>query len=165
MISFVFAMDKNQVIGHEQWMPWDLPRDLQFFKEKTLHHTIIMGRKTFESFNKPLPKRHNVVLTRDHSYKPDGCEVIHSIDPLLEWNKENPEKEYFVIGGGTIFKQTLPYADRMYMTYIDDTFPGDTYFPDFDLDDWNLTSKTKGIKDEKNQQDYYFLQYDRKNKK
>lgn len=162
MISFVFAMDKNQVIGHEQWMPWDLPRDLQFFKEVTLNHTIIMGRKTFESFKKPLPKRRNVILTSDQTYQQDGCDVIHSIDTILAWNKANPETEYFVIGGGTIFEQVLPYADRMYMTYIDDTFEGDTYFPSYKEEDWSITSKTQGIKDEKNQHDYYFIQYDRK---
>ncbi|WP_079709651.1 dihydrofolate reductase [Paraliobacillus ryukyuensis] len=162
MISFVFAMDKQQVIGLNQWMPWDLPRDLQFFKEKTLHHTVIMGRKTFESFQKPLPKRENVVLTRDTAYAKEGCHVIHSVDTVLQWNKENPEKEYFVIGGGEIFKLFFPYVDRMYMTWINDQFEGDTYFPAYDESEWKLTNKEQGVQDENNPHEYYFLQYDRK---
>ncbi|WP_182199367.1 dihydrofolate reductase [Paraliobacillus salinarum] len=164
MISFMFAMDKNQVIGHEQWMPWNLPRDLQHFKKKTLNHTIVMGRKTFESFNKPLPKRENVIITRDESYEREGCTVIHSIETLLDWNKTHPDKEYFVIGGGEIFKQLLPYADRMYMTYINETFEGDTFFPSYDETEWTLMDKEQGIQDENNPHEYYFLQYDRVNK-
>ncbi|CQR46642.1 Dihydrofolate reductase [Paraliobacillus sp. PM-2] len=163
MISFIFAMDKNKVIGHNQWMPWNLPRDLQFFKQVTLHHTIIMGRKTFESFNKPLPKRENVIITRDKTYQKEGCTVIHSIETLLEWNKANPDEEYFVIGGGEIFKQLLPYADRMYMTFINDTFEGDTYFPSYSETNWTLTKKEQGVQDEDNPHEYYFLQYDRVN--
>lgn len=161
MISFVFAMDKHKVIGKDNWMPWDLPRDLQFFKKLTMHHTIIMGRKTFESFKRPLPNRRNVIITRDQSYDQPECVILHSIEPVLAWNREDPDQEYFVIGGGEIFKHFLPYADRMYMTYIDALFEGDTYFPEYDQDQWKLTKKERGIEDEQHSYAYYFLQYDR----
>lgn len=162
MISLLLAMDKNRVIGLNNDLPWHLPNDLKFFKEKTMGNTIIMGRKTFESIGRVLPKRDHVVLTRKQYQVPDQVTVINDIDPIMEWNQNNPEKEYFVIGGSDIFVQLLPFADRMYVTWIDETFKGDTFFPTFDESQWVLTSKTKGEKDEKNPYDYYFLQFDRK---
>lgn len=162
MISFLVAMDQNNVIGYNNDIPWHLPRDLRFFRELTTGHTIIMGRKTYDSIGKPLPNRRNVVITRQNVELPDEVEVIHDLNTLYEWHKENPHEELFVIGGGNIFKQVLPHADRMYITLIEDTFEGDTYFPDFPEEEWTLTEKEKGEKDEKNPYDYYFLQYDRK---
>lgn len=161
MISLLYAMDRNRAIGYNNDLPWRLPNDLKFFKNLTTSNTIIMGRKTFDSMRRPLPNRENVIVTRDRSFSVEGCEVIYSIDPVIEWSKHNPEKEYFVIGGADIFKQLLPFADRMYMTYIDETFPGDTFFPLFDEQDWKITKKELGIKDESNPYDYYFIQYDR----
>lgn len=154
-------MDRNRVMGKDNDLPWHLPNDLKFFKEKTIGHTIIMGRKTYESFNRPLPKRENVILTKDESYQQPGCKIIHDISEILRWNEENPETEWFVIGGSVLFEQILDQADRMYMTYIDETFPGDTYFPEYQEDEWELTHVEKGVKDEKNPYDYYFRTYDR----
>lgn len=133
MISLLLAMDRNRVIGLNNDLPWRLPKDLRFFKEKTTGQTIIMGRKTFESMGGALPNRKNVVLTSSQKplLKGDNVEVIHELDVIREWNIENPDKELFVIGGGTIFKQVLSFADRIYITWIDHTFEGDTYFPDF----------------------------------
>ncbi|MGP4041278.1 dihydrofolate reductase [Gracilibacillus sp. D59] len=162
MISLLFAMGKNRVIGKDNTLPWHLPKDLKFFKELTTSHSIIMGRKTFESMNGPLPKRENIVLTTNQEFAHDNCKVIHSIDEIKEMDQSNPEKEWFVIGGEEIFKQVLHFADRIYMTYIDEMFDGDTFFPDFDETKWNITNKEKGKKDEKNTYDYYFIQYDRK---
>ncbi|MCT2537320.1 dihydrofolate reductase [Aquibacillus koreensis] len=161
MISLLFAMDQNRVIGYKNDLPWRLPNDLKFFKNLTTSNNVIMGRKTFDSMNGPLPNRENIVITRDESFQQEGCEVIHSIDTIVEWDKQNPEKEFFVIGGGNIFEQILPYADRMYMTYIEESFPGDTYFPAYNEKKWTITNKEKGTKDEKNPYDYYFIQYDR----
>ncbi|MRH42465.1 dihydrofolate reductase [Aquibacillus halophilus] len=161
MISLLYAMDRNRVIGYKNELPWRLPNDLKFFKEMTTSNSIIMGRKTFDSMNGPLPNRKNIIITRDESYQQENCEVIHSVDTIVEWNNLNPDTEYFVIGGGNIFKQILPYSDRMYMTYIDESFPGDTYFPEFDENKWKMTKKEKGPNDEKNPYDYYFIQYDR----
>lgn len=162
MISLLVAMGKNHVIGFENDMPWHLPGDLKYFKEKTTGQTIIMGRKTFDSIGKILPNRRNVVLTRQETDFPDGIEVIQNIDLIYQWNQENPNDEFFVIGGGNLYEQVLPYADRMYITEIDESFHGDTYFPAFQSHEWELTSKVKGKKNEKNPYDYYFLQYDRR---
>lgn len=162
MISLLVAMDKNRVIGHNNDLPWRLPRDLKFFKELTIEKNVIMGRKTYDSIGRALPKRRNIVLTQKDINFPDGIEVINSLDTLYAMDKENPTEELFVIGGGDIFKQVLPKSDRMYITLIEETFEGDTFFPTFDESEWDLTSKVKGIKDEKNPYEYYFLQYDRK---
>ncbi|SHN18933.1 dihydrofolate reductase [Gracilibacillus kekensis] len=162
MISLLFAMDRNRVIGKDNTLPWHLPKDLKFFKDLTLGNSIIMGRKTFESMNGPLPKRDNIVLTSNTDFQHGNCKVIHSIEKIKEWDSENPEKEWFVIGGEVIFKQVIDFADRIYMTYIDEAFEGDTFFPDFDESNWTVTSKEKGEKDDKNKYDYYFIQYDRK---
>jgi len=162
MISLLVAMDKNRLIGKNNDLPWRLPNDLKFFKSVSTGHTIIMGRKTYESMNAPLPNRQNVVVTRKQDFEAEGCEVIHSLDPVLEWDKENPDTEYIVIGGSYIFEEILDKADRMYITWIDEAFEGDTYFPEFHEENWTLTKKDKGTKDEKNPYDYYFCQYDRK---
>ncbi|MFD1018422.1 dihydrofolate reductase [Thalassobacillus hwangdonensis] len=161
MLSFLFAMDKNRVIGKDNDLPWHLPDDLKFFKEKTLGHTIIMGRKTFESLGKALPKRKNIVLTSDRRFEAEGAFIIHDIEEIVKWNKENPEEEWFVIGGSGLFSQLLEHADRMYMTYIDASFPGDTYFPEFSEEEWKLTNQTKGPKNDRNPYDYYYRTYDR----
>ncbi|MDC3415324.1 dihydrofolate reductase [Aquibacillus salsiterrae] len=160
MISLLFAMDKQRVIGYNNDLPWRLPNDLKFFKQLTTNNIVIMGRKTYDSMKGPLPNRRNIILTRDRAFQQEGIEVIHSIDTVLEWNKKDPTVEYFVIGGAEIFEQILPFADRMYMTRIDDTFLGDTFFPAFQEENWVQTKVEKGIKDEKNPYDYYFIQYD-----
>ncbi|WP_226579188.1 dihydrofolate reductase [Halobacillus litoralis] len=162
MISFIFAMDRNRLIGKDNDLPWHIPNDFKFFKDMTWGKTIIMGRKTFESFGKPLPEREHIVITSNQEYNREGCTVIHSIDEILELEKNHPDKEWFVIGGSVLFAKMLSYADRMYLTYIDAEFEGDTYFPDFNENEWTLTSETKGMKDEKNPYDYYFRTYDRK---
>ncbi|GGN56207.1 dihydrofolate reductase [Oceanobacillus indicireducens] len=164
MISLLVAMDRNHVIGSDNDLPWHLPDDLRYFKETTTGHTIIMGRKTFESIGRILPKRKHVVITRGNYEFPEEVEVIHDLEPIKTWNDDNPQEEYFVIGGGDIFKQVLPFADRLYITWIDEDFAGDTFFPSISLDEWELTEKTKGKKDEKNPYDYYYLVYERKNK-
>lgn len=162
MLSFLVAIDKNNVMGLNNDLPWKLPRDLKFFKELTTDNTIIMGRKTFDSIGKALPNRRNIVLTRSDIKFPDGIEVMHELDELYELNKNNPEEELFVIGGAKIFEQTLAHADRMYITYIDDSFEGDTFFPAYNDSEWNVTTKEKGPKNDNNPYDYYFLQLDRK---
>lgn len=161
MISLLFAMDRNQVIGANNDLPWHLPNDLKFFKEKTTGRTIIMGRKTFDSIGRALPNRRNIVLSKSDIELPIGVELIQDINSILTMDKKNPEEELFIIGGGGIFEQILPFADRMYITLIEEEFNGDVFFPDFSLEMWKETSRVKGIKDEKNPYDYYFIQYDR----
>lgn len=162
MISFVVAIDRNRVMGLNNDLPWHLPKDLKFFKEKTTGHTMIMGRKTYDSLGGPLPNRKSVVLTSLNQSYPEEVEVIHDINTIKSWNEKNPDKEFMVIGGAKVFEQVLPFVDRMYITWIDESFEGDTYFPSFSEEDFHLTSKVKGEKNEKNPYDYYFLQYDRK---
>lgn len=157
----IFAHDKNYLIGKDNWMPWDIPNDLGYFKAMTTGKTIIMGRKTFESFGQPLPKRHHIVLTRNQDYQAPGCDVIHHVDEALDYIKQHDDEEIIVIGGAEIYHLFLPYADRLYITYIDAAFEGDTYLSEIDLSNWTKTSKEKGIKNDENPYDYYFLQYDR----
>lgn len=161
MISLLAAMDNNRVIGANKDLPWYIPNDLKFFKQKTTDQAIIMGRKTYDSIGKALPNRKNIVLTRNKDDYPSDVDVISDVRTILTLSKNQPEKEFFVIGGATVFEQVLPYADRMYITLIDDYFSGDTFFPSFSLSDWVLSAKEKGPKNEKNPYDYYFLQYDR----
>ncbi|MEI3604779.1 dihydrofolate reductase [Pseudogracilibacillus sp. SE30717A] len=163
MISFIVAMDKNNVIGFNNKMPWHLPNDLKFFKETTTGHTIIMGRKTFESIGRVLPNRKHIVLSQGNVNLPKEVEIINDIDQIIELNKQNIDEEFFVIGGGNIFKQLLPYADRLYVTLIDESFKGDVFFPEISLKQWKEISKVKGERNESNPYDYYFIEYVRNN--
>ena len=159
MISFLVAMDRNQVIGYQNELPWRLPADLAYFKEKTTGHKVIMGRKTFESIGRPLPNRVNIVLTKDRRFFAEGCVVRHSLEDVMALISE--EEEAFVIGGAQMFELFLPYVDRMYITCIDHEFCGDTFFPTIDFRQWELVSEKKGIKNEKNPYDYTFLVYEK----
>lgn len=161
MISILVAMDKNRVIGVNNQLPWHLPADLQYFKRITMGNPIIMGRKTFDSIGRVLPGRENVVLTRSENYSPPGCTIIHSVEEIKTLRAERKEEELFVIGGAELFRQVLDFTDRLYITQIEAEFEGDTFFPEINLDEWNLISKEKGIKDEKNPYEYYFLMYER----
>ncbi len=164
MISFIVAMDKNNVIGikNDNTMPWHLPKDLRYFKERTTGHTIIMGRKTFESLGRVLPNRKHVVLTRNDLTLPEEVDIVHDMSEVVQLAKEQPDNELFIIGGGTIFEQFLDYADKLYVTIIDEIFSGDVYFPTISSDEWEEISREKGERDEKNPYDYYFVQYARK---
>ncbi|WP_421379042.1 dihydrofolate reductase [Bacillus salacetis] len=161
MISFVWAMDENGVIGHENKLPWRLPEDLKFFKETTMGHPIVMGRKTFESIGKPLPGRENIVLTRDVSYEADGCIIYHEVEEVLHYAEER-EVEVMVTGGAEIFKKFILYADKLYVTRIFENFEGDTYFPELNWDDYKLISTKQGIQNEQNPHHYVFEVYEKK---
>lgn len=160
MISMIAAMAEGRVIGEGGSMPWHLPADLQHFKKITSGHPILMGRKTFDSIGRPLPKRRNIVLTRDKSFSAEGVEVIHDFSSVTSLMKE--EEEFFVIGGATIYEQLLPKAERLYITDIHHSFNGDTFFPAIDRKNWVAISEEKGIVDEKNQYPHTFLVYERK---
>lgn len=142
MISLIVAHDENRVIGYENAMPWHLPGELQYFKEMTMGKPIIMGRKTFESIGRPLPGRRNIVITRNESYQAEGIEVVGSLQDALTLVKDVPE--IMIIGGAQIFEQALHLADKLYITLINHTFNGDTYFPIYE--DWQLTSSREPIK-------------------
>jgi dihydrofolate reductase len=155
-ISYIVAMDIQQAIGLGNDLPWRLPADLAYFKKTTMDHTILMGRKTYESIGKPLPNRINVILTQNKDYQAEGCLVIHSVEEAVEQFKN---EEIFVIGGAEVFQLFMPAVDRLYITLIEHEFEADTYFPEFDIDDWILVSSVDGIKDAKNPYDYSFLIY------
>ncbi|MCS1384551.1 dihydrofolate reductase [Lysinibacillus sphaericus] len=130
MISLIVAHDHNHVIGYENGMPWHLPGDLQYFKEKTMGKPMIMGRKTFESIGRPLPGRRNIVVTRDANYRADGIETATSIEEALALAGNVPE--IMIIGGEQIFRLSMDLTDRIYITKINHAFKGDTFFPAYE---------------------------------
>lgn len=160
MISFIWAMDKNGLIGKNNQLPWRLPEELKYFKETTMGSPIVMGRKTFESIGKPLPGRENIIITREKGFVASGCTVVHSTEELLD--KADGDTEIFITGGSEIFQQMLPFADKLYVTVIEESFVGDTYFPAIDWEKWELVSSKKGIKNEKNPHDYFYRIYEKK---
>lgn len=144
MISLIWAMDKNNLIGKDNDLPWHYSEDLKYFKEKTAGKTVIMGEKTFYSIfdrlGKPLPKRKNVVATLDKSFKRDDVEVTYDLFKFLEDNKDT-EEEIFVIGGKQIYALSLPYAKRLYITHINKEHEGNVYFPEIDYSQYNVIAK------------------------
>lgn len=160
MISFLVAMDEGRVIGKNNGMPWHLPADLAYFKQTTMGAPIIMGRHTHESIGRALPGRENIVVTRQKQYQADGCRVVHSTEAAVD--QIAPEQEAFVIGGSYLFRELIHRADRLYITLIHEHFAGDTYFPEIDVNQWQLLSSQQGKKDDKNPYDYEFLIYERK---
>lgn len=160
MLTIIAAAGENNALGKENDLVWHLPDDFKRFKELTSGHHIIMGRKTFESFPKPLPKRTHLVITRKDNYKKEGIIVVHSIERAIEFSKEDPQT--FIIGGGEIYKMGLELADRIELTRVHGTFEADTFFPEIDESKWDLVSKVFHDKDEKHDFAFTYLTYDRK---
>lgn len=130
--AIVAVAGQKRVIGTKGNMPWFIPRELKRFREITMGHPIVMGRKTFESIGKALPGRTNIVITRDKDFKAEGVMVAHSLDQALSLVSGKPgDEEIFVIGGGEIYKQVLPITNKLYLTIIDKEIEGDTFFPDY----------------------------------
>jgi dihydrofolate reductase len=153
-------MDRNRVIGNNNDIPWRLPKEWAYVKKTTMGHPIILGRKNFESIGKVLPGRRNIILTRDIDYIAEGAEIVHSLENIFT-SCEN-EEEIFIFGGEQIYRLFLPLVDKMYITKIHYEFEGDTYFPEFDIDQWMEVFVEKGITDEKNPFTYYFHVYERR---
>lgn len=159
MISLVAAAARNNVIGKGNTLPWDLPDDLRHFRELTAGHAVIMGRKTFESIGRPLPKRRNIVITRQADYRPEGVETVSSLDAAI--STVPADEEAFVIGGGEIFRQSLPIADRVYLTRVEAEVEGDAFFPSLASEEWREVSRRDGVVDEKNALPHTFLVFER----
>jgi dihydrofolate reductase len=161
MISLIVAFANNRVIGSVNDLPWYLPADLRHFKQVTLGHTVVMGRKTHDSIRTrlggPLPERTNIVLTRDGSFQSDGFTAIHGIDEVLAIDIP----DLFIIGGAEIYRQMLPHANRLLITEIHADIPGDAYFPEYDMADWREVSRENHAADERNPYDYSFVTLER----
>jgi dihydrofolate reductase len=154
-LSLIAAVAANGVIGHNNRIPWRLPADLRWFKSVTLGSPIIMGRKTYESIGKPLPGRHNIVVTRDVTYQAPGCTVVHSLAEAL--TAADGADEVFIIGGAELYAQTLPIADRFYLTEVDAAVAGDTFFPAWDRSQWRELARESHAADDKNPYAYTFV--------
>lgn len=159
MISLIFATSENGVIGKNGSLPWDLPDDLKHFRDLTRGKTVIMGSKTYESIGHPLPKRRNIIISRDQNYQVEGCEVVHSPQEALELAQN--DGEIMIIGGATIYEAFLPLADRVYLTRVHTQIEGDTFFT-FDESKWQLTEQIDHPTDEQHQYAFSFLTYVRK---
>lgn len=147
MLSMIVAAAENNAIGKDNKLLWHLPDDLKHFKNTTKGHHIIMGRKTFESNGRPLPKRTNIIITKNKDFTADGCLIVHSMDEALEIAKN--DNEPFIIGGETIYRQAMPLAERIYLTRVHTEIEGDTFFPEIDENEWEEKSREYHEKDEK----------------
>ena len=160
MITLIAAAAENNALGKDNDLLWHLPEDFKRFKQITSGHYIIMGRKTFESFPKPLPNRTHIIITRQEDYLAEGCLVVHSLEEALEIAPQN--EEVFIIGGAQIYKQALPFADKIDLTRVHIELDADAFFPEFITSEWNLVFSEKHFKDEKHQYDFTFETYIKK---
>ncbi len=162
MISLIVAAAENNAIGKDNQLLWHLPNDLKFFKNTTWGMPVIMGRKTFEAVNKPLPGRFNIVITRQADWKGEGTISATDLNEALQKAKETNCNEIFVIGGGEIYKQSIEIADKIYITRVHATLDGDTFFPAIDETKWQQTSLQEFAADEKHKYAYSFQTWVRK---
>ena len=151
IISLLVAMDEHNGIGKNNRLPWHLSADLKRFKALSMGHHVIMGRKTYESIGRPLPGRVLVIVTRSPDYQAEGCLVAHSLEEALDIARQAGESAAFVIGGGQIFAQALPLAERIYLTRVHTVSEADVFFPEFDERDWSIQTVSEVPADEKNQ--------------
>jgi dihydrofolate reductase len=163
MISLVVAAAENNAIGKNNQLLWHLPNDLKFFKNITWAGVVIMGRKTFESVNKPLPGRLNIVVTGNAAWTAGGVLVANDLHQAIALAEKENFKEISIIGGGEIYKQAMPLADIIFMTRVHTSIDGDTYFPEIHTNYWTLIEKNDFLKDEKHAYDYSFEKWERKN--
>ena len=160
MVILIAAAAKNNALGKNNDLIWHLPDDFKRFKAITSGHYIIMGRKTFESFPKPLPNRTHVVITRQKGYQPEGCIVVDSIEKALAISPKN--ENVFIIGGGEIYTLGLPFAQKIELTRVHNDFEADVFFPEIDLKQWKLIEEEFHLKDEKHKYDFSFQTFLRK---
>ncbi|MGE0354077.1 MAG: dihydrofolate reductase [Gemmatimonadales bacterium] len=159
IVSLVAAVAENGVIGRENDLPWHLPDDLRRFKAMTTGHTVIMGRKTWQSVGKPLPERRCIVVSRNPRFHPAGVEVARDLPAALALAR--PAELVFVLGGGELYRAALPVADRLELTVVHARVPGDTTFPDFEPADWVLTAERFHPADERHEHSFTFRTYER----
>ena len=161
LISLIVAASTNNAIGKNNQLPWHLPNDMKFFKNTTWAMPVLMGRKTFESLGKPLQGRLNILITRQEDWKPAGTVIVHSLAEALTAAQDADYKEAFVIGGGEIFKEAMPVANKIYLTRVDADVEGDVFFPVINTQDWQLVSEQSFLPDEKHAYAYHFQLWER----
>lgn len=159
-LSLVVAASSNNVIGRDGGLPWHLPDDLRQFKRLTMGKAVIMGRSTYESIGRPLPDRRNIVMTRNADYVADGCDVVSSVSEAID-ALEGAE-EAMIIGGGQVYRDFLPLADRIYLTRVQAEVEGDTYFPEIDEATWRLVSSEHHGADEKHRYAFDVMVFERR---
>lgn len=160
MVTMIAAAAENNALGKDNGLLWHLSDDFKRFKAITTGHYIIMGRKTFESFPKPLPNRTHVIITRQAHYTAEGCIIVDSLEKAIA--QVPPNEEAFIIGGGEIYKQAMPFADKIELTRVHESFEADTFFPEIDASQWRLTNAETHPKDESHKYDFTFETYIRK---
>ena len=154
MLSIIVAMDRNRLIGRGNALPWRLPADLKHFKEVTLGKPVVMGRKTYESIGRPLPGRHNIVISRNPDFTASGCTLVRSADAALQAAGDVPE--VMLIGGAQLYAELIPRVQRLYLTRIDAAFEGDAWFPELDDREWREIHRVDHSADAANTFDYSF---------
>lgn len=161
-LSIICGMDDNNLIGNNNALPWHLPADMAYFKKTTMGKPILMGRKTYESIGKPLPGRRNIVISRDSTYRAEGCDITHSIQSAVDLVRD--QTEIMLIGGASLYKQSMELAKTLYITEIHHQFSGDAWFPAINSDDWLETWREEHPADQRNQYSYAFVKYIRPKK-
>ncbi len=162
MISLIWAMDQQRLIGADNQMPWHLPADMAWFRQHTLGKSVLMGRKTFDSIGKALPGRRNIILSRQQGLEIEGCEVIHDLSEIAP---QFMDDELMVMGGAEIYALALPFARRLYCTHIEHHFEGDAWFPEINMSVWQLSHREQHQADDNNKYNYRFEIYDRNEQK
>lgn len=166
-VALIVAMDSERGIGRNNDLMWHLPEDMKFFKDKTSGQIVVMGRKNYDSIPdrfRPLPNRENVVLTRNTDFEADGCKVFHSLNECLVAYENEKERIVFIIGGGEIYRLALEHeaVDEMYITYIDKVYGADTFFPEFDEDNWQVSTLFEQPVDERHEASFEVKRYIKK---
>lgn len=162
LVSLIAAASENNVIGKGNTLPWDLPSELRYFRDTTRGKPVIMGRKTYDSIGRPMPGRHNIVVTRDSAWKAEGCDTVTSVEEAIALAKQDGIEEIFVIGGEQIYRLALPLADRIYLTRVHTVIEdGEAFFPEFDLAKWEEIKKEEHPADNENSIAYTIYEYHR----
>lgn len=161
ILSAIVAAGENNAIGKDNDLLWKLPDDMKFFKNTTSGHAVIMGRKTLESFGRPLPNRENIVVTRNEAYRPEGVHVCHTLKEAIQLAEEMEENECFLLGGGEIYRQGLAFCDRIYLTRVHADFDAEVFFPEIDPKEWKEVQRSHHPRDERHAYSFTFLTYER----
>ena len=159
IFSLISAIGTHNELGKENKLLWDLPADMKHFRDTTRGHAVIMGRKTFESIGRPLPNRRNIIVTRNADYKSEGIEIVSSLEEALDLFKDTDE-EVFCIGGAEMYKQSIPLANKLYITHVESTFDADAFFPEIDSS-WKKVSEEKHEVDTEHAYPLSFVTYEK----